>query len=99
MSLTLVPERNSAPPVDTWTMPSLSASANPRSAAFSVSEEVTLIGGIGELALCPVQHLGVDLGGCDRHGVTLLSRIPGASIPHRQAHLHVVAALMAGAPG
>ena len=45
MSLTLVPEANSAPPVETWTMPSLSASAKPRSAALSVSEEVTLMAG------------------------------------------------------
>ena len=33
MSLTVVPDRNSAPPVDTWMMPSLPASANPRRAA------------------------------------------------------------------
>ena len=45
MSLTLVPDRNSAPPVDTWTMPSLPASANPRSAALRVSEQVTLMAG------------------------------------------------------
>ena len=45
MSLTVAPDRNSAPPVETWTMPSLSASAKPRSAAFSVWEEVTLIAG------------------------------------------------------
>ena len=45
MSLTLVPEANSAPPVENWMMPSLSASANPRSAALRVSEEVTLIAG------------------------------------------------------
>ena len=38
MSLTVLPDRYSAPPVDTCTMPSLSASANPRSAAFSVWE-------------------------------------------------------------
>jgi hypothetical protein len=35
MSLT-EPDRYSAPPVDIWTIPSLPASANPRSAAFSV---------------------------------------------------------------
>jgi hypothetical protein len=40
-----VPERNSAPPVEIWTMPSLPASANPFSAAFSVSEDVTLMAG------------------------------------------------------
>jgi hypothetical protein len=45
MSLTDWPDRYSAPPVETWTMPSLSASANPFSAAFSVWLEVTLIAG------------------------------------------------------
>src|SRR6266545_1592273 len=45
MFLTYWPDRNSAPPVDTWTMPSLPASANPRTAAFSVSDDVTLIAG------------------------------------------------------
>jgi hypothetical protein len=44
MSLT-EPDRYSAPPVEIWTMPSLSASAKPRSAAFRVSDEVTLIAG------------------------------------------------------
>ena len=41
MSFTPVPEANSAPPVETWMIPSLSASAKPLSAAFSVSEEVS----------------------------------------------------------
>jgi hypothetical protein len=45
MSLIVGPDRYSAPPVDTWMMPSLSASAKPRSAAFRVCEEVTLIAG------------------------------------------------------
>ena len=45
MSLTFVPDRNSAPPVDTWTMPSLPASAKPRSAALRVSVLVTLMAG------------------------------------------------------
>src|SRR5512133_3742529 len=45
MSLTPVPEANSAPPVDTWMMPSLPASAKPLIAAFTVSDEVTLIAG------------------------------------------------------
>ena len=44
MSLT-EPDRYSAPPVEIWTMPSLSASANPRSAALSVWLEVTLMAG------------------------------------------------------
>ena len=39
------PERYSAPPVDTWTIPSLPASANPLSAALRVCEEDTLIAG------------------------------------------------------
>src|SRR4030095_10988680 len=45
MFLTVAPERYSAPPQEIWTMPSLSASAKPRSAAFRVCEEVTLIAG------------------------------------------------------
>ena len=45
MSLTAVPDANSAPPVDTCTIPSLPASAKPRSAALIVSDEVTLIAG------------------------------------------------------
>ena len=40
ISLTPVPEANSAPPVDTWMIPSL-----PASAAFTVSDDVTLIAG------------------------------------------------------
>ncbi len=45
MSLTDSPEPNSDPPVENWMMPSLSASANPRSAALTVSDEVQLIAG------------------------------------------------------
>ncbi len=45
MSLTLVPEANSAPPVDAWMMPSLPASAKPRRAALMVIDEVMLIAG------------------------------------------------------
>ena len=45
MSLTFWPDANSAPPVENWMMPSLSASAKPRMAAFTVSDEVTLMAG------------------------------------------------------
>ena len=45
MSFTPGPERYSAPPVETWMIPSEPASANPLSAAFSVWEEDTLIAG------------------------------------------------------
>ena len=45
MSLTGWPDRYSAPPVEIWTIPSLPASANPFSAAFSVWVDVTLIAG------------------------------------------------------
>src|SRR6478752_787623 len=45
MSLMVGPERYSAPPVETWMIPSLPASAKPASAAFSVWEEDTLIAG------------------------------------------------------
>ena len=39
------PERYSDPPVETWTMPSLPASAKPLIAALSVWLEDTLIAG------------------------------------------------------
>ena len=45
MSLTVGPDRYSAPPVETWMMPSLPASAKPCSAAFSVCDDETLIAG------------------------------------------------------
>jgi len=45
MSLIVAPDQNSAPPVETWMMPSLSASAKPRSAALSVCDDVTLMAG------------------------------------------------------
>ena len=39
------PERYSAPPVETWMIPSEPASANPWSAALRVCEDDTLIAG------------------------------------------------------
>ena len=45
MSLTLVPEANSAPPVEACRMPSLPASANPCRAALTVIDDVTLMAG------------------------------------------------------
>ena len=45
MSLTVEPEAYSAPPVETWMMPSLSASAKPWMAAVTVWEEVMLMAG------------------------------------------------------
>jgi len=45
MSFTEGPERYSAPPVETWMMPSEPASAKPLSAALRVWEEDTLIAG------------------------------------------------------
>ena len=45
MSFTDWPEPNSAPPVENWMIPSLSASAKPRSAALIVSEDVQLMAG------------------------------------------------------
>ena len=49
MSLTDGPERYSAPPVETWMMPSDPASANPLSAAFSVCDDETLMAGNAKL--------------------------------------------------
>jgi hypothetical protein len=67
MSFTVGPLRYSAPPVETCTMPSLSASANPRSAAFSVCDDGDVDRRVGERAvLGAVEHLGVDLGRGDR---------------------------------
>jgi hypothetical protein len=45
MLLIVGPDTYSAPPVESWTIPSLCASANPWSAALRVCEEVTLIAG------------------------------------------------------
>ena len=45
ISRTAAPEANAAPPVVTCTMPSEPASAKPRSAAFSVAEDVTFTAG------------------------------------------------------
>ena len=45
MFLTVGPERYSAPPVETWTMPSEPASAKPWRAAFRVCEDDTLMAG------------------------------------------------------
>ena len=45
MSLIVGPERYSAPPVDTWMMPSAPASANPCRAALRVCDDETLIAG------------------------------------------------------
>jgi len=45
MFFTVDPDRYSAPPVETWTMPSEPASVKPRIAAISVCEELTLMAG------------------------------------------------------
>ena len=45
MFFTAWPDAYSAPPVDTWMMPSLPASAKPFRAAFRVWDEVTLMAG------------------------------------------------------
>ena len=45
MFFTLGPERYSAPPVETWMIPSLPASAKPWRAALRVWEELTLMAG------------------------------------------------------
>ena len=45
MFLTSGPERYSAPPVETWMIPSEPASANPCRAALRVCEDETLMAG------------------------------------------------------
>ena len=45
MFLTFGPERYSAPPVETWMIPSDPASANPWSAALRVWDDETLMAG------------------------------------------------------
>ena len=45
MFLIVGPDAYSAPPVETWTMPSEPASVKPWRAAFRVCEELTLIAG------------------------------------------------------
>ena len=81
MFLTDGPERYSAPPVETWMIPSEPASAKPLRAAFSVCEDDTLMAGkANERLLGLVEHLGVDLGGGDGH-LGLLLRMTTASPP------------------
>ncbi len=45
MSFSEVPDANSAPPVETWMMPSDPASAKPLIAPLIVSDEVMLMAG------------------------------------------------------
>ena len=45
MSFSEVPDANSAPPVETWMMPSVPASAKPLIAPLIVSDEVMLMAG------------------------------------------------------
>jgi len=49
MLLTRWPEKYSAPPVETWMMPSEPASAKPCRAAFRVCEDETLMAGNANL--------------------------------------------------
>jgi hypothetical protein len=68
MSLMVAPERNSAPPVETWTMPSLPASGEAADGRVQRLRRRDVDGRVGEgLALGLVEHLGVDLGRGDGH--------------------------------
>ena len=67
MSLT-EPDRYSAPPVETCTIPSLPASANPLQRGVQRLARGDVDRGVGEAPLLGrIKHLGVDLGGRDRH--------------------------------
>ena len=68
MSFTLVPEANSAPPVENWMMPSLPASAKPAQRGVDRLRRGAVDRRVGEAALLgPADHVGVDLGGRDGH--------------------------------
>ena len=57
MFFTFGPERYSAPPVETWMIPSDSASAKPCSAALSVCDEDTLIAGKAKALLLALSSI------------------------------------------
>src|SRR3954452_18564605 len=92
MSLTVGPEGDSAPPVDTWTIPSLPASANPASAAFRVCEEETLIAGKANDFALAVSSISAYFSGVATGMRGLLGRtradVPNPSPPRR--YLRVV---------
>src|SRR6266545_4523180 len=81
MSFTVGPDRYSAPPVETWMMPSLSASAKPRKAAFSVWDEVTLIAGYAKAPALARSSISAYTSG-EAIGMCAVSRSPLADV-HR----------------
>ena len=68
ISLTPVPDANSAPPVENWMMPSLPASAKPLSAASDRFRTHAVDGGERErLGFGLVKHVALGLWGSDGH--------------------------------
>jgi hypothetical protein len=63
MCLTLGPERYSAPPVETWMMPSEPASAKPFRAALSVCDDDTLIAGNAKALALAVSSIWAYISG------------------------------------
>ena len=63
MSLTVGPERYSAPPVETWMMPSEPASAKPFSAALSVCDDETLMAGKAKPCAFAVSSISAYISG------------------------------------
>ena len=63
MFFTVGPERYSAPPVETWTMPSEPASAKPCSAALSVCDDDTLMAGKAKSPLLAASSISAYFSG------------------------------------
>ena len=78
MSLIVGPERYSAPPVETWMIPSLPASANPASAALSVCEDETLMAGNANDLAFAASSISAYLSGVAMG----IARSPRSPLPH-----------------
>jgi hypothetical protein len=77
MSLIAGPERYSAPPVETWMMPSEAASAKPCRAAFSVWELDTLMAGNAKAPALAASSISAYFSGVAMGtGVSSVSRQP-----------------------
>lgn len=83
MSLTVGPERYSAPPVEIWMMPSAPASANPFRAALRVCEDDTLIAGNAKELAFAASSISAYFSGVAMGMAALLLL---TSVPVRRSH-------------
>ncbi len=81
MFLMVGPERYSAPPVETWTMPSEPASAKPWSAAFRVCEDDTLMAGKAKPCDFAASSISAYFSGVAM-GMSMLLKTGGATANH-----------------